>query len=126
MSDEFDEESTSIQMQVSVREILGSDRLRRLTVMEGPGFDGESQELLLGDAPVVIGRSRRADVRMDTASLSRLHVRLAPREYDYEITDLDSRNGLFVNGIRVRSALLRDGDVVQIGDVILRYRDQVQ
>jgi pSer/pThr/pTyr-binding forkhead associated (FHA) protein len=69
-----------------------------------------------------IGRSAVADVRLDEGSVSRRHARLVPEAEGWRIVDLDSTNGTHVNGLRVRSTLLRDGDSVRIGaTVTLRF-----
>jgi pSer/pThr/pTyr-binding forkhead associated (FHA) protein len=37
--------------------------------------------------------------------------------------DLESSNGVFLNGVRVHSAALHEGDVIQIGDAVLVFRE---
>ena len=60
------------------------------------------------DGPTVIGRGERADVRVRDASVSREHARLEPSEgpggtaQGWRVVDLGSRNGVFVDGARVR------------------------
>ena len=46
------------------------------------------------------------------AHLSRRHFRVIMHEGQYVLEDLGSRNGTYVNGVRVQSHLLRDGDVI--------------
>jgi diguanylate cyclase (GGDEF)-like protein len=71
---------------------------------------------------VVIGRSTEADIRLDDAGISRRHARLRVREGNVTLEDLESANGTFVNGSRIREAALRDGDNVHLGsDVILKF-----
>ena len=36
---------------------------------------------------------------------------------------MNSSHGVYVNGMRVNSAILRDGDVIQLGDVVLTYAE---
>ena len=52
---------------------------------------------------------------------SRYHAQLTPTPVGAQIRDLDSINGTFVNGIRVGSAILAEGDVVTIGNVDLAF-----
>ena len=56
---------------------------------------------------------------------SRVHalVKVSGSATPIEIVDMDSKNGVFVNGLRCHSAALRDGDVIRVGDslLILRY-----
>lgn len=68
-----------------------------------------------------IGRASDNDIVVNNSLTSRRHAFLMPTQLGTEIWDARSVNGTFVNGIRVGSATLRDGDVVTIGDVDLRF-----
>jgi PAS domain S-box-containing protein len=64
----------------------------------------------------VIGRGQDASVRIDDAGISRLHLRITQGEDGtFTAEDQGSSNGTYVNGVRVRSALLAEGDRIQIG-----------
>ncbi|MEC8513196.1 MAG: FHA domain-containing protein [Planctomycetota bacterium] len=97
--------------------------MARLFVLSSDSI-GESFQF---DGTTVIGRSSEADVTLAAASMSRRHARLVPRAEPgvWGIVDLDSRNGVFVGGERVRKAEIRDGDTFVLGDVELRLRDEV-
>ncbi len=70
-----------------------------------------------------VGRTARADFILDAALVSRLHCRLTAEDSDQLVVeDLDSTNGLFVNGIREKRAVLKEGDVLSIGRVDLEVR----
>jgi hypothetical protein len=64
---------------------------------------------------VVLGRSREADVRVADVNVSRKHAELRQEGTAYWIVDLDSTNGVEVNGKRVDRARLRDGDRITLG-----------
>jgi DNA-binding NtrC family response regulator/GGDEF domain-containing protein len=68
------------------------------------------------DAPVVIGRSSRADISIDEPSLSRKHARctLDPSSC-VTVQDLGSTNGVTWAGDRVQRCVLRPGDDVMLG-----------
>jgi pSer/pThr/pTyr-binding forkhead associated (FHA) protein len=68
-----------------------------------------------------IGRALDNDIVVHDVLASRYHAFLAPTPIGAEIRDANSINGTFVNGIRVGSALLSEGDVVTIGNVDLVY-----
>ena len=68
-----------------------------------------------------IGRRAAADIVIDDATVSRRHALVLERDGGPVIADDRSRNGVFVNGRRVRQAELRHGDEVQIGDRVMRY-----
>lgn len=64
----------------------------------------------------VIGRSGDADIQLDEESISRHHVRLHKVDEAFEIEDLGSKNGTFLNGVRLKGrAPLRNGDRFQLG-----------
>ncbi|WP_253875542.1 ATP-binding cassette domain-containing protein, partial [Mycobacterium asiaticum] len=68
-----------------------------------------------------IGRAPENDIVVNDVLASRYHATLTPTPVGAEIRDLDSINGTFVNGIRVGSAILSEGDVVTIGNVDLAF-----
>jgi pSer/pThr/pTyr-binding forkhead associated (FHA) protein len=68
-----------------------------------------------------IGRRANSDIVLDDTTVSRRHALVLEREGASVIADDRSRNGVFVNGHRVREAPLRHGDEVRIGDRIMRY-----
>ncbi len=86
-------------------------------------FQGPEQTLLipLEADPVHIGRGLAADLHLDESSVSRRHAILVPRPSGTRILDDRSVNGTFVNGRRVQQADLRDGDVIVVGRIMLRY-----
>ncbi len=85
---------------------------------------GPNETLLIplaGDV-VHVGRGLAADLRLDDASVSRRHAVLVNGD-TVRVLDDRSSNGTFVNGRRVSQAELRNGDVLVIGRVVLRYLD---
>jgi chromosome segregation ATPase len=68
-----------------------------------------------------IGRASGCELQIDSSSVSRHHalVVVGPREVIIE--DLNSTNGVLVNGRKVSRQVLNDGDAVTIGDVQFRY-----
>jgi len=86
-----------------------------LTVTAGPHsgrrFDFDRHETLLA------GRSTFAQLRLpDDVHFSRNHFRLEVNPPECFLIDLDSTNGTFVNGHRVRQQILKHGDVILVGD----------
>jgi pSer/pThr/pTyr-binding forkhead associated (FHA) protein len=70
-----------------------------------------------------VGRSSLADITFPTDGfVSGTHFALENDAEKCWITDLNSRNGTFVNGQRVRRAVLNDGDTVQAGLTALAVR----
>ncbi len=71
---------------------------------------------------VKIGRNTDNDIVISDVLASRHHATLVPTGAGTEIRDNRSINGTFVNGSRVESALLNEGDTVTIGNVDLVFR----
>jgi pSer/pThr/pTyr-binding forkhead associated (FHA) protein len=89
------------------------------------GIEDAGQVVLLPLAADVmhIGRSPAADIVLDDSSVSRRHALLARRGTETVILDDRSLNGLRVNGERVNEAILRNGDLIVLGQVSLRFFD---
>ncbi|BBZ10278.1 ABC transporter ATP-binding/permease protein [Mycobacterium branderi] len=72
---------------------------------------------------LTIGRATDNDIVIQDVLASRHHAFLVPSPLGTEIRDARSINGTFVNGVRVGSAVLNEGDVVTIGNVDLVFTD---
>lgn len=69
----------------------------------------------------LIGRSPQADVRLADLNVSRRHAELRQRGNDYLIIDLNSTNGVEVNGKLIKSKALSNGDVITMGTTRMRF-----
>jgi two-component system, cell cycle sensor histidine kinase and response regulator CckA len=84
----------------------------RLTVVEGPTI---GQEFKL-DGVATIGRSPEATVMVDDPGVSRLHARVRRTDLGlFEVEDLGSKNGTFLNGARVDVTAANLGDKIRVG-----------
>jgi len=70
----------------------------------------------INEETLIIGRETAAHLCIADASVSRRHSKIEKKDGAFVITDLESLNGTFVNGVPVRSRLLDHGDRVRIGD----------
>ncbi|MBL8920978.1 MAG: FHA domain-containing protein [Myxococcaceae bacterium] len=69
-----------------------------------------------------LGRGDDADVRLHDRTVSRQHARLLHRGLSWFIEELTTTNGVYVNGVRVKSARSLDhGDVLELGHTMLRF-----
>jgi pSer/pThr/pTyr-binding forkhead associated (FHA) protein len=91
-----------------------------LVVCDG---DFAGAEYALGAEETLIGRNPTTDVTLLDENASREHAIVTRDEETgaYAIEDLQSTNGTRVNGKRVRSAELADGDEIQIGHTRFRF-----
>lgn len=70
---------------------------------------------------LLIGRDPECGLVITSNAVSRRHATITPGVWGYTVLD-ESTNGVLVNGTRIqRTALLRQGDVVRIGDVEYRF-----
>ena len=68
-----------------------------------------------------IGRAVGCEVQIDASSVSRHHALILVGPRDSIIEDLNSTNGVLVNGRKVSRQMLNDGDAVTIGEIQFRY-----
>lgn len=62
-----------------------------------------------------IGRAPRADFIVDATLVSRVHCELSAGATELKVVDRESTNGTFVNGARVKQAILKEGDKLGVG-----------
>src|SRR4051794_3890126 len=70
---------------------------------------------------IVIGRSKDSDVRLEDPNASRRHAEVRHEDGAYWLVDLDSTNGVAVNGRRTKRARLDEGDTITIGSTDLVF-----
>lgn len=92
----------------------------RLALVHGPGAP---RLYPLDTAEVVIGRSQQAAICIENGLLSRRHVAIQLALGEHRLTDLESANGVYLNGVRVHSAALHEGDTIQIGDLVFVFHE---
>lgn len=100
-------------------------RLRRVLGTLRPGSRG-ARELEVrvrpGAAKVTVGRASQCDVVVGESSVSRFHAELRHAAGRWFVHDLDSENGTWLNGRRVREAPVMRGDVLRLGGLRLDLR----
>ena len=83
-----------------------------------------TQELPLAVGRIIIGRTSDNDLQVDSRFVSRHHCQIITAAEGSVIEDLNSTNGIFVQGKRVRRYNLNDGDIVFIGQHEIMYVDE--
>jgi pSer/pThr/pTyr-binding forkhead associated (FHA) protein/tetratricopeptide (TPR) repeat protein len=90
----------------------------RLVMVSAPA---PGAEFSIAKPLVRIGRLEELDLCISHRSISREHARVTQKEGAFEIEDLQSANGVRVNGSSVKRSTLRSGDVLELGQVRFRF-----
>lgn len=89
----------------------------RLLVLNGT-LQGQT---IIVRSPMTIGRNPDNDIFLDDPQVSRRHAQITTGASGTVVRDLGSGNGTYVEGRRIVEGLLRDGDVVQVGNVRMQF-----
>jgi chromosome segregation ATPase len=84
-------------------------------------IDGERPVTHVLSRRTRIGRAAGCELQIDSGSVSRHHALVVVGPREAVIEDLNSTNGVLVNGRKVTRQLLSDGDAVTIGEIQFRY-----
>ncbi len=93
--------------------------MAKLLVQESAGV----REFEMVDNEVHIGRELDNTLRLADPSISRHHAVIRRTSDGWEVQDLQSSNGVLVNGNRVPSATLKDGDRVTLGQIQMTFSE---
>lgn len=112
---------TGIGLVSGAAPVDGTWRLGLVVAAGPPELRGVKLDL---SQPITIGRDPGADLVIADGFVSTRHARVDPSERGPVLKDLESTNGTVVNGRRVkRPTLLKRGDSVALGKVVLEVRD---
>jgi adenylate cyclase len=91
-------------------------------IIERPGAQPRLYELKDGST-IHVGRAASNEITLPHSSISRSHALLEGRRDVWVVTDQRSANGVLVNGVRIERAELKNGDVIGLGDIELRFEN---
>lgn len=114
--DGLDEENQKTQISM---EAMDYDPLSGKLIVES----GKStqREYVLVREKTSIGRIAKNDIAISDPAMSREHAQIDKFKEGFRIRDLDSGNGTFLNGYRIRVGQLRNGDIIEIGGLRFRF-----
>lgn len=90
----------------------------KLTIMEG---DRQGETFELKEEETTIGRASSNTIILKEAKVSRQHASIKKKGNEYLIEDIHSSNGVFVNDEKITEHALSNGDIIRIGDFILKF-----
>src|SRR5580765_4915002 len=83
---------------------------------------GKGRVYELAEAKLSIGRADDNNIVIQSEAVSRYHAFIEHTADGFAIFDNKSKNGVLVNGIKVDSCPLQEGDVIQVGNFTFRFR----
>lgn len=76
----------------------------------------------LEDTGITVGRLPENTISIANMGMSRRHFRIdVDSDRNYVMTDLNSLNGVMINDVKLKTAILRDGDVISIGKYAITF-----
>ena len=92
----------------------------KITQLDVQGHDTASV-FVLADRAQTIGRNATNAIRLNTVGISRTHARIYSDSGGWMVQDLESRNGVRVNGVRIEQPTrVSDGDQIQFSQFVFR------
>lgn len=90
-------------------------------------FGGEeSDKIAVIRDNISVGRAAENDVTIKDDAISKRQFHIKKTNKGYNLIDLKSANGTFVNGERVKSVILKNKDVIKIGDEIIVFEERIR
>ena len=90
----------------------------QLVVVEGPN---RGKKFTLAKDLVKVGKRENNDLVITDTTVSRNHLEIVYTEDSFLLRDLESTNGTFINGTRVKEAYLAPGDLIKLGNTTLEF-----
>jgi transcriptional regulator with GAF, ATPase, and Fis domain len=92
----------------------------RVVVIEGPDAGKEFALDPSSPSRVLLGTSPACEMRLSDPTVSRRHAAFEPAGRRYKLTDFQSTNGTFVDGVAIGEAYVRGGEIVRCGSTAMR------
>ena len=88
-------------------------------------IQGENKFLTLDRERATVGRQEGNDLVLDDHTVSRRHAEFVREQDGWMVRDLGSRNGVSVNGTRVKQRVLNPGDIITLGLFELKFEEEL-
>lgn len=77
---------------------------------------------VLHEGKMKIGTGDDCEVKINRKTISRHHAMLVSENGKYQISDLNSKNGTFVNNFQIYNRQIIDGDIIKFGDAEFKFK----
>lgn len=114
----------SATIHVSREAFVGEIPMKHRAYLEITGIGNEAKVVELRREETIIGRTSECDIPLPSNNVSRKHACVGFRNEEYHIKDLNSTNGVYVNGVRVDKCVLRNLDQIEIGGVKILFNEE--
>jgi pSer/pThr/pTyr-binding forkhead associated (FHA) protein len=105
--------SMDLQESSAIKAIIDGNGDRAMVVIHrGPS---KGSRFLIAEDKCSIGRSPESAIFLDDVTVSRAHAQISKTGQGFELVDLGSLNGTYVNNGSVKSVQLQTGDEIQVG-----------
>jgi pSer/pThr/pTyr-binding forkhead associated (FHA) protein len=105
--------SMDLQESSAIKAIIDGNGHRAMVVIHrGPS---KGSRFLIAEDKCSIGRSPESAIFLDDVTVSRAHAQISKSGKGFELVDLGSLNGTYVNNGSVKSVQLKTGDEIQVG-----------
>jgi len=113
------------QEKIQVREQEQEERLTKLMITKNLSpkliIVDEEKIFNINNATTTIGREEDNDIVLSHSTVSKHHAQIVFSGINFELHDLNSSNGSAVNGTFIESAELKSSDIIQLGEVIIKF-----
>ena len=104
-----------------VRKDIFKEEIPRLQAfLEVVGL-GKRERIWLEGEKILIGRAPECDIQLPVKNISRKHACVRLKNEEYLIEDLDSTNGIYINGVKIAKCTLRHRDQIEIGEMRMTF-----
>ena len=114
----------SATIHVSRDTLISDIPMKHRAYLEIAGIGNKARIVELRREENVIGRTSECDIPLPSNNVSRKHACVGFRNEEYHIKDLNSTNGVYVNGVKIDKCVLRNLDQIEIGGIKLLFNEE--
>ncbi|THB65838.1 MAG: FHA domain-containing protein [Gammaproteobacteria bacterium] len=104
----------------TLREECERAKAENITITLEVVTEGNAKKIILNGERCLIGRSEECELQLPESNISRIHAMLVFDTEKWWLIDLESKNGTRLNNKKIKSAVLKSGDVIRIGKVEIK------
>lgn len=94
--------------------------------LEITDFEEKGRRIELREDKIIIGRSPRCEITFPVKHISREHACIYFHNEEYFIEDLDSTNGIYINGVKIAKCALRNQDQIELGKIKMTFIEYLE